>query len=383
MMTTLFDPTQLVIQLSETLQQKAWNKTQNAATPNSRWQSYLNQLTLDTFIPSAIEEQESQVKPWLDYQALANISELVNGTAIMLGNAKVVLIPSEAEDLDELRLPQEWVDIPEWVGDYYLAVQVNIDAGFLRIWGYATHQQVKKRGIYNSTDRTYTLDNIDLITDLNAFWVARELCSEEVTQVAISPIAAISYTQAKNLTQRLSQTEILLPRLAIPFKFWAALIKNDSWRNNLANKRRGIEKASVLDWLQEEASSLVAQFGWQQVEFQPSTLGARGDTATAIPHKALAKKLTIGDRPYELKLIPIEANIWRFELRSLTLGAMIPSGFTLRLLTETGQGFTGNEHTANKPLEALSLGVKLETGEGLIWEIEPTPDNYQGQVLYF
>ncbi len=382
-MTLLFDPTQLVIELPEALQKQAWNKSQNAATPNSRWQSYLNQLTLDAFIPCATEEQEANVKPWLNGKALANISELVNGTAIILGDARVVLIPSEAEDIEELRLPQEWVDIPEWVADYYLAVQVNLDTGFIRVWGYTTHKNIKNTAIYNSTDRTYTLDDTDLITDLNALWVARELCPEEVTQVAVSSIAAISPTQANNLIQRLGNTEILLPRLAIPFTLWAALLQNDAWRNGLVEKRRGIERISVLNWLQTEATNLVAEFGWRQVEFQPSTVGARGDTATAMPHTALAKQLTIAGQPYELKILPMEADTWRFELRSLALGAMIPSGFTLRLLTEDGQGFEGNEDTATTPVEMLYLEVELESGEGLIWEIEPTPEDYQAEVLRF
>ena len=382
-MTLLFDPTQLVIELPEALQKQAWNKSQNAATPNSRWQSYLNQLTLDAFIPCATEEQEANVKPWLNGKALANISELVNGTAIILGDARVVLIPSEAEDIEELRLPQEWVDIPEWVADYYLAVQVNLDTGFIRVWGYTTHKNIKNTAIYNSTDRTYTLDDTDLITDLNALWVARELCPEEVTQVAVSSIAAISPTQANNLIQRLGDTEILLPRLAVPFTMWAALLQNDAWRNGLVEKRQGMERVSVLNWLQTEATKLVAEFGWRQVEFQPSIVGARGDTATAMPHTALAKQLTIAGQPYELKILPMEADTWRFELRSLALGAMIPSGFTLRLLTEDGQSFEGNEDTATTPVEMLYLEVELESGEGLIWEVDPTPEDYQAEVLRF
>lgn len=384
-MNLLFDPTQLVIHLPETLKQQAWNKSQNAGTPYSRWQSYLNQLTLEAVIPSAKEEQEATVKPWLNRKTLANIAELVNGTAIMLGKTKVVLIPSEAEDLEELRLPQEWVDIPEWIADYYLAAQVNLDAGFLRIWGYTTHQQIKNNGTYNPTDRTYTLDNTDLITDINAFWVARELCPEEVTQVPVSPIATISSTQANNLIQRLKDTEILLPRLAIPFTIWAALIQNPAWRNGLVEKRQGIERVSVLSWLQTEATNLLPELGWRQVEFQPSTVGARGksDNVTAIPHKALAKQLTIADQPYELKILPMETDTWRFELRSLALGAMIPSGFTLRLLTETEESFEGNEDTAIAPVEMLYLEVELETGEGLIWEVEPTPDDYQAELLRF
>jgi len=37
-------------------------------------------------------------------------------------------------DLTKRMVPQEWVDIPEWAADYYLAVQVNPDSGWLRIW---------------------------------------------------------------------------------------------------------------------------------------------------------------------------------------------------------------------------------------------------------
>ncbi len=384
-MNFVFDPTQLVIHLPATLKQQVWNKSQNAGTPYSRWQSYLNQLTLEAVIPCAKEEQEATVKPWLNRQTLANIAELVNGTVIMLGKTKVVLIPSEAEDIEELRLPQEWVDIPEWIADYYLAVQVNLDAGFLRIWGYTTHQKIKNHGTYNPTDRTYTLDNTDLITDINAFWVTRELCPEEITQVSVPPINGISSTQANNLIQRLGNTEILLPRLAIPFTIWAALIKNFAWYNGLVEKRRGIERVSVLHWLQTEVPSLLPELGWRQVEFQPSTVGARGksDNVTVIPHKALAKQLTICDRSYELKILPMETDTWRFELRSLALGGMIPSDFTLRLLTETGESFEGNQDTATSLVEMLYLEVELDTGEGLIWEVEPTPDDYQAEVLRF
>ncbi|HHP7232369.1 MAG TPA: DUF1822 family protein, partial [Xenococcaceae cyanobacterium] len=252
-MTIVFDPTQLVIELPAALQQQAWHQSQNAATPSSRWQSYLNQLTLAAFINIVREEQVATVKPWLNRQNLANIAELVNGTAIMLGDARVVLILSEAEDIEELRIPQEWIDLPEWLADYYLAVQVNVDAGYLRVWGYTTHQTVKTIATYSPTDRTYTLENPDLITDLNAFWLARELCPEEVTQVPVSPIAALSPIQASNLIQRLGTTEIILPRLAVPFTMWAALLQNSAWRNGLVEKRRGIERVSVLNWLQTEA----------------------------------------------------------------------------------------------------------------------------------
>ncbi|MGK7898371.1 MAG: DUF1822 family protein [Xenococcus sp. (in: cyanobacteria)] len=379
----LFYPNQFVTEFPPTVQEKAWTSSQNAATPQSRWQIYLNQLTLDVLIPFIEEEQDEPVRLWLNKQSLANISELVNGTAIMIGGAKLVLIPSESEDLEELRVPQEWIDIPEWVGDYYLGVQVNLDSGFIRVWGYTTHQKLKTTATYDHRDRSYTIDGSDLIDDLNALWVARELCPDEVTTVAISEITEISTTQAENLIQRLGNQENLLPRLNIPFPLWASLIKNDAWRNNLVEKRRGIARVSVLNWFKAEASNLIAELGWRQIDFQPNRVGARGVADTVSPQPALAKKLTIAGQPYELKIIPLESDNWGFELRSLALGAMIPTGFILRLLTADRQSFPGNEAIAKTPIERLYLQVALDKGESLIWEIEPTPDDYQAEILKF
>lgn len=379
-MTTIPYPNQLVLEIPTEKLQLAWNSSQKAATPHSRWQTYLNQLALDTFINYAQTESGETVKKCQNIELLG---ELVNGTAINIGNAKLVLIPSEADDLEELRVAQEWVDIPQWVADYYVAVQINVDEGYLRVWGYTTHQKLKTVGHYSNSDRCYTLDGIDLINDLSTLWVARELCPNEVTTVEIAPIAEITSQQAANLIQRLGNRENLLPRLAIPFAMWAALLTNDTWRNNLIAKRRGETKISVLKWLKAEASNIVAEIGWRQIEFQPSTVGARGDTATATPNKALAKQLVIADQNYELKLIPVEADTWGFELRSLALGGMIPAGFTLRLKSETEESFEGNEDTATTAVESLYLEVALDAGEGLIWEIEPTPEDYQAQVLYF
>ncbi len=385
---TLFNPAQLVLELNETTLSEAWNQSQTAATPSSRWQTYLNQVTLNVFLPWLKAEEDAGAKVTFDRATIANIWEVVNGTAITLGdNAKLILIPSEAEDTSELRVPQEWIDIPEWSADYYLAVQVNVDAGYLRIWGYATHKQLKSEGTFSHGDRTYTLAEDDLVTDLDVLWVARELCPDEVTKVAIEPITEIAPAQADNLIQRLGDKSQLLPRLAIPFRMWAALIQNPTWCQGLAVKRRGVAtKVSVLQWLQTGVSNLAEELGWRQIQFQPSVVGARGDAGTATPTSAaLAKQLIIANQPYELKILPItdEEGVWRFELRSLVLGSMIPTGFKLRLLTEDMQAFEGNEDVATAPVEQLYLEVGLDAGEGLVWQIEPTPDNYQMEVLYF
>ena len=384
---TLFNPAQLVLEIPETTLTEAWNQSQNAANPTSRWNAYLNQVARRVFLSWLRTEEDAAAQDSFSKTTRANIWEVVNGTAITLGDkSKLVLIPSEAEDLSELRIPQEWVDIPAWAADYYLAVQVNVDAGYVRVWGYSTHKQLKSEATFSHSDRTYSLGEDDLVTDLDVFWVARELCPDEVTKAAIAPIEAISPVQAENLIQRLGDKTQLLPRLAVPFSMWGALIQNSDWCQSLANQRRGMaSKISVVQWLQTGITNLSEGLGWRQIEFQPSLVGARsaavaGDTATGI-----AKQLTISNQPYELKILPVvgEVGEWRFELRSLALGGMIPTGFKLRLLTETREAFPGNETVATEPVEQLAIEVGLDAGEALIWQIEPTPEGYQEEVLSF
>ncbi len=384
---TLFNPAQLVLEIPETTLTEAWNQSQNAANPTSRWNTYLNQVARRVFLSWLRTEEDAAAQDSFSKTTRANIWEVVNGTAITLGDkSKLVLIPSEAEDLSELRIPQEWVDIPAWAADYYLAVQVNVDAGYVRVWGYSTHKQLKSEATFSHSDRTYSLGEDDLVTDLDVFWVARELCPDEVTKTAIAPIEAISPVQAENLIQRLGDKTQLLPRLAVPFSMWGALIQNSDWCQSLANQRRGMaSKISVVQWLQTGITNLSEGLGWRQIEFQPSLVGARsaavaGDTATGI-----AKQLTISNQPYELKILPVvgEVGEWRFELRSLAVGGMIPTGFKLRLLTETREAFPGNETVATEPVEQLAIEVGLDAGEALIWQIEPTPEGYQEEVLSF
>lgn len=386
----LFNPTQLVLELSATTIDQAWQQSQNGGNSASRWQHYLNQVTLDTFLPWLQTEENTQAKAGLNSAAQKDIWEVVNGTVVDLENAKLVLIPSEAEDLSELRVPQEWVDLPQWAADYYLAVQVSVDGGYLRVWGYATHQQLKNHGHFSQNDRTYSLSDEELISDIDVLWVARELCPEEVTQAVLKPIEPLANTQAENLIQRLGNPNQLLPRLAVPFATWAGLIQNPRWCRRLAATRRGqTVKTPVLQWIQQGSANFAAEFGWRQIEMTPSVIGARGVTnanpsTNQVPSFGLAKQIAIANQPYELKVIPLaETGSWRFELCCLTPGCVILPGVTLRLLTEDLQGFEGNEDTATEPVAKLFIEVDLEAGESLIWEVEPTPDAYQQEVLQF
>lgn len=382
----LFNTTDLVLELDQATIDQAWSASATASNPASRWQNYLNQLALAVFLPWLQETEDAAAQTLWQESAQNDVWELVNGTAISIQDAKLVLIPSEADDLEELRVPQEWIDIPDWIADYYLAVQVNVDAGYIRVWSYTTHQKLKF-GSFDHQDRTYSLTDDQLMRDLNVLWVTRELCPDEVTQAAIEPISELVDSQADNLIERLGNPAQLSPRLVVHFALWGALLQNPTWLSRLVAHRRGMAiKTPVLQWLKQGLTNISTELGWRQIELTLSGEGARGVSTTGklVPNVGLAKKLTIEEKSYELKILPlVTTGGWRFELRCITLGYMIPAGFKLKLLTADGRGFVGNEDVAVESVPQLALEIDLDPGESLIWQVEPTPDNYQQEVLQF
>lgn len=360
-----------------------WEDSQAFSSDSRRWSAYLNQLCLSAFLPW-LQTDFPQARA---YPAVAPaIWEVVNGTAVTLGDFHLVLIPSQAVDLDELRVPQEWVDIPDWVADYYLAVQVKPDEGWINIWGGTTHHRLKTIGTFDRRDRAYCLGEEDLIKNLNALLIARDLVPEAAIRASVVPLPSLSASEAENLLQRLGSPEVALPRLQVPFERWGALLQNSSWRQQLYDRRLGrSESWSVLQWLQAGVSELAQQAGWQRIEFQPSFGAARG-SESGTAEAGLLRRLVIDDRVYELRITPQgdpEARTWRFELRNADPQGLVPSGFTLRLLTEDLQPFENNQATATTPIPQLYVRVALSPGEGLTWEVEPVPENYDRETLRF
>jgi hypothetical protein len=380
----LFNSIQLCLPIESEIQAEAWQQSRRFATAAAQWNAYLNQLCLQTLLPYLREDApQANISP-----GAALNWELVNGSAIAW-DKRLVLVPTETIDLDEIRIPQEWVDIPSWAADYYLAVQVNPDESWVRVAGFVTHQQLKQKAQLDHNDRMYCLDEADLIPDLSVLWLSQKLGAEmgfsEVTRAAVPETTPLSASEAANLIQRLGNPALVNPRLAVPFERWAALLNHGGWRQRLSEQRQGIpERQSPRQWLQAGIVALgEAARNWSLVEYQMST-ASRGSEAVT-PNAALSRQLTVAQQRYELQVIPIdlEANSWRFELSRLTPAALIPAGVTLRLLSEDLQPFEGNEDRAMAAVERLYVEVMLEPGEALVWEIDPTPADYDQELLRF
>jgi Protein of unknown function (DUF1822) len=256
------DPTQLWLEIPPETQDASWQQSQSFSSPNSRWRAYLHRLCLDTFLPWLQEEYVPRARVFPHRAGVASIWEVVDGIAITMGEKRLILIPTEAIDDDELCVPQEWVDLPSWVGDYYLAVQVNPDDLMLRIWGWTTHAQLKAKGCYDRRDRTYSLERDYLIQDLSVLWLTQELCPDEMTQSVLEPLPTLPPIQAENLIQRLGNPEKITPRLEVPFSLWGALLENETWRQQLYQKRLGKTDGIRLGrWLTNRVEQ-----GWQSIE---------------------------------------------------------------------------------------------------------------------
>ncbi|MBD2502034.1 DUF1822 family protein [Anabaena azotica] len=381
---TFADSTDLILEIPTSTAAK--KESQLFSHPYGRYQAELNKICLDTVLPWLQADFSPQAKVWPSTATLPSFWELVNGTAVIVDATKFVLVPSENIDHSEFTVPQEWVDLPSWAGDYYLAVEVAADAGYVKVWGYCTHAQLKHQGKYEPGDRTYSLDASDMINDITVLAVAWELCPNEVTRTAITPLPTLPQQQAQNLITRLSNPEIIHPRLAIPFPLWGGLIEHGGWRQSLYERRIGLpEQRSVLQWLQNGVSQLAATVGWGRWNLQLTGARARSveDRQARV---TLSRRLTIAGQLYELLITPQgepDAPFWRFELRNATVGAAVPGGFKLRLLTEDLQPFPNNEDIATNAVEQLYVEVALEAGEGIVWEIEPLPENYDREILKF
>ncbi|MGH1396803.1 MAG: DUF1822 family protein [Trichormus sp.] len=356
------------------------------STDGGHQRAWVNQVCVDTFLAWLTAEITPHARVYPHRAALPSFWEFVNGTAINFDDARLLLIPSLAMDGDELRIPQEWVDIPEWVADYYLAVQLNSDEGWMRVFGYTTHQQVKNLGVYDAGDRTYSLESDQLISDLNVLWVTRQLSPEEITRASVAPLPPLPQTQADNLLQRLSHADIKFPRLEVPFQLWGALITHGGWRQRLYELRQGIvQSASVGQWLQAGVANFAQQLGWERRQFLTASSGMRS-IESQVSTLGLSRKIRVAGNTYELRVFPkgnTAENIWRFELHPTNSDNLIPVGFQLRLLTEDLQPFPHNEDTATSPREELSVEVMLEACEGLVWEVTPLPLDYEREILRF
>lgn len=352
-------PTQFVLGIESDVHTQAWQHSQTVP-PLNRWCAYLNQLSQATILPWIQDEFDPTAVLWQDHATLSGIWNWVNGTAIAVGNHRFILIPDQSLETQEFVVPQEWVDLPGWAGDYYLAVQVDPTGEWLRIWGYITHAQLKAKGIYDASDRTYCLDAIDLIQDVTVLGVVRQLNPTEVTRAAIAPLPTLEALAGDRLIAQLGQQDPSIWRLTLPFEQWGALLESGESRQRLlqcvqpestVNTRPDpVEPApppvNLSQWLQnvfeETWQTLEALLGTQpDLAFNFRRVQSQAETET-LTRRARRVRLQTADASHVVLLVltlghePDGRVLARIQLYPLERTEFLPPGLTLTMLSGAG-----------------------------------------------
>jgi Protein of unknown function (DUF1822) len=227
----------------------------------------LNQICLQK-TQAWLTEIGIESTPTFSPAQMDSIWDVVNGFALTVGNRRLIVIPSDKFDREELSVPQEWVDIPAWMGDYYLAVQIDLDDRTMNIWGYTSHRTLRETGTFDRFDRTYSISSDFLIGDLDILWMAQLLDLQEIS--IVQPIVSLNSNRSTSAIDRLSQPSPYSPRLDLDFHTWAAILSNNDLRQQLHQRRLQVAtlqtfttpRLSLTDWLRQEFSQALEQ-GWQ------------------------------------------------------------------------------------------------------------------------
>ncbi|MBD2327531.1 DUF1822 family protein [Alkalinema sp. FACHB-956] len=382
----LESPTELILAIPQTVRSQAEHQSQGSTDTAGQWRLFLNHLSLQTILPWLRSEYFPQATAFPNVSNPSNVWAWVNGAGIQVGQKRLILLPDRSVDTSELVVPQEWVDAPDWLGDYFLAVQVNLEESCVDLWGYATHEMLKTHGRYEADDRTYHLDREFLVSDISVLWVVQQLAPNEVTQAAIAPLATVEAVQAENLLQRLGNATN--PRLEIPFSLWGSLITQDVWRQRLYQLRQNFSVDSIQANLQQTLQQSITRLGqwfqnqfetgWQTLEelqLQPAIALRDGEETVEIVRRV--KALRLADQVVLLLVaITPEADqrvMVQIQLRPIAGVDCLPENLALSLVTPEGETVqTVQARSADNVIQLQRFRCPIETAFAVQVTLEQT-----------
>jgi hypothetical protein len=369
MFTTYFDVTDWIQAIPEPINKQAWQRSRRQSTAWAQWNAYLNQICLAVCLENFKADFGLDVVG-LDDRTNDRHWGLVNGSVVTVGDHRIALIPSEVVDQSELEVPQEWVDIPSWAADYYLAIYLMPDMQSLHIAGFATHKQLKQEAQLDLSQRSYHLGIESLTTDLNLLGISAASYTSDQTRAAIEPPAPLSNTQAQNLIQRLGSKAELLPRLEVPFALWAALLDQPKHHAALYRQRQGETSLNLGAWLQGQFDRawlpIEAALGPQNLAVTTRSNGI--EVATPLVQRVKVLDMGNGSVGLLIKLTPVSDAEARIEVQIHPIGEAIhlPGETELRLLSPEGAEIAQAKATVT---ETIRLQFRASYGESFQLEV--------------
>ncbi len=237
------EPTWLELSAVELAIARTQVETQRYSHRAAEERAFYNTLCLNMVQPWLTAELDLFAPPILlpAFSQLPSVWEFLDGIRLSSGRMQWVIIPITDANADELRVPQEWVDIPDWSAHYYLAVYINLEAEWVKIMGCATHRQLQQSATYDPIDRTYAISQSELIQDLLAVTIAQ--AHFPAWDPSCNPIPDIAESAIQDWLEHLTD-QGYSPRLDLPFAAWAALIAQAQWRRSLYERRLAVARNS-------------------------------------------------------------------------------------------------------------------------------------------
>ncbi len=186
------------------------------------------------------------------------VDKLVNGFGLSVSGVRIAFIPSPALDLMGFEVPREWVELTNWIADYYVPVQVDTEHNCLHLWGFISHQYLCQKATLDLSLHSYEVDAVDLVSDLDSLWtacdlVARQLIPSERGEVPSLP--PLSEPEARKLIDRLKQQRSsFVARLGTSFAQWGAILNSPEYLTIYAEPELVITQ--IASWFQAQVNSI-------------------------------------------------------------------------------------------------------------------------------
>lgn len=271
---------QIFLPISIEDRQKAWKLNQDYSCNSARWTAFINQLMFNKTKEWLLSLNLPEKAKISIRKNLPSIWEFVTGTPIELDEVKIILIPNESTDNSIFYVPAEWVDIPGFTADYYLAAQVILaeeddeeEYSHLRISGYTTWKDLK-HGDYDELTRTYSLEREDLSEDVEYFLTHKEARTKQnVDEKALPNLSAPLLTDP--LVEEVSKPSLYSPRYKLPLNQWLPLIGDDQTRQQIYETRTSESRKQRLSLvLKKQAIKIFNNLSALSTNLQDLTVNA-------------------------------------------------------------------------------------------------------------
>ena len=254
--------------LTEIYQNTIWINVDFSDLDPDLTQAEINQVCLIGVSKYLSDSLGLVVKPTFPSDELHRsfVAKIINGFILSISGVRVAFIPSQDLDLSGFEIQREWVELGNWVADYYVPIQVirTMDSpedranSCLHLWGFISHQHLLKRATLDQNLRVYEVESADLIDDLDALWIASDLVTSGMTapeRGQIPSLAPLSDSAAKTLIDRLQQHQsVFSPRLGLPFEQWGAILDRPEYFRIYAHPQPVITK--IADWFRSQVNAI-------------------------------------------------------------------------------------------------------------------------------